>query len=196
MNILLRFLLIICYLWRPAVSFWRPAVSFKSPSYRHDSRTFIMSLTSTAGDDLLLRQANTLTSSGAQLAMDAAEKEARSHGWLVSIAIADNGGTPLLVKRMDGAFAASYQIAVEKARTAAMFEKPTGSLESAVNVKEGESRSALLSAPFVLMRGGLPIEVKGSTLGSIGVSGVAPDQDEAIASAGVTAISRFLSSKL
>ncbi|EJK72644.1 hypothetical protein THAOC_05806 [Thalassiosira oceanica] len=153
-------------------------------------------MSSTVGDEQILRQADALTSCGAQLVMAAAEKEARSHGWLVTIAIADAGGNPLLVKRMDGAFAASFQIAVEKARTAAMFEKKTGALEAMANVKDGESRTALLSAPFVLMCGGLPITSKGSTLGSIGVSGVAPDQDEMIASAGVTAITRILSSKL
>lgn len=152
-------------------------------------------MSSTTGD--VLRQANALTTSGAQLVMDAAETEARSHGWLVTIAIADQGGNPMFVKRLDGAFAASYTIAVEKARTAALFEKKTGALEAAANVKDGESRTALLSAPFVLMCGGLPIKDSGgSTVGSIGVSGVTPDQDEMVANAGVSALTQILSSKL
>jgi len=55
-----------------------------------------------------------------------------------------------LAKRCDGAFLASYEIAVEKARTVALFRRPTGALEDSANVSDGESRTALLSAPFVL----------------------------------------------
>ena len=129
-----------------------------------------------------------LSSSAAQKAMLAAEKEAIANGWKVTIAIADAGGIPLLVKRCDGAFPASYEVATGKAKTAAQFCKNTGQLESAVNVDDGSSRTALLSAPFILMRGGVPIFVNGICVGAVGVSGVKPDEDEQVANAAVNAL--------
>lgn len=75
-----------------------------------------------------------------------------------------------------------------KAKTAAQFCKNTGALEAAANVRDGTSRAALLSAPFVLMRGGVPIFVNESCVGAVGVSGVLPDQDEQVAMAAVNAL--------
>lgn len=108
-------------------------------------------------------------------AMSACKREAQRNSWKVSICISDNSGTPLRVYRNPKAFPASYQICVEKAKTAVMFQKETGILEDG-----SKKRVALLSAPFVLMRGGVPFD-----FGSIGVSGVAPEQDEQIARVGV-----------
>jgi len=129
-----------------------------------------------------------LTTIAAEEALAAAEREASANEWKVTIAISDAGGNPLLVKRCDGAFAASYEIAVGKAKTAAQFCKNTGSLEAAANVRDGTSRAALLSAPFVLMRGGVPIFVNEICVGAVGVSGVLPDQDEQVAMAAVNAL--------
>lgn len=134
-----------------------------------------------------------LTSAAAQTAMEAAEREASDRGWKVTIAVADAGGVPLLAKRCDGAFAASYEIAVGKAKTAAQFCKPTGALEDAANVSDGSSRSALLSAPFVMMRGGVPIFVGETCIGAVGVSGVKPNEDEQVAMAAVSALSSTVS---
>lgn len=84
---------------------------------------------------------------------------------------------------------------MEKAKTAALFCKNTGELEAAVNninkVSDGgtmTSRAALLSTPFCMMRGGVPIMVNGICCGAVGVSGVKPDQDEQVAMAAVNAL--------
>ena len=138
----------------------------------------------------------TLTESAAQLALEAGENEASANNWPVTIAISDAGGVPLLVKRCDGSFPASYEVAVEKARTAAMFRKKTGLLEDTANVTSGSSRTALLSAPFVLMRGGVPIIIDGKCIGSVGVSGVKPDEDELVALAAANALVSMSTSKL
>lgn len=135
----------------------------------------------------------TLTSAAAQAAMDAARQEATANGWKVTIAIADAGGVPLLVDRCDGAFPASYEIAVGKAKTAAQFHKPTGVLEDATNVSDGTSRTALLSAPFILMRGGLPIFANDVCIGAVGVSGVKPNEDEQVATAAANALNAMFS---
>ena len=134
-----------------------------------------------------------LTQAACQKAMDSACQEADNNDWAVTIAIADAGGVPILVKRLDGAFAASYQIACEKARTAAQFKKETGVLEASTNVLDGSSRTALLSAPYVLMRGGVPIFINDQIVGSVGVSGVKPNEDEQVAMAAVKALSSAIS---
>lgn len=120
-----------------------------APTSRGRITTLIMSTS-----EPMLRSTSCLTSSAAQVAIDAACQVASDNGWNVTIAVSDAGGVPLLVKRCDDAFPASYEIAVGKARTAALFRKPTGILEDSANVSGGSSRAALLSAPFVLMRGG------------------------------------------
>ena len=147
-----------------------------------------VSMASANEDPSLFQETMMLKSAAVENAMRAAEHEATSNGWKVTIAICDAGGMPLLVKRLDGAFPASYHIAVGKAKTAAHFCRPTGQLEAATNVSDGSSRTALLSAPYVLMRGGLPVFVGDFCVGSIGVSGVTPDQDEQIASAAASTL--------
>ena len=112
--------------------------------------------------------------------------EATKNGWAVTIVVADAGGVPLHLHRH--AFPASAEIAMGKARTAALFAKETAGLEALANVAEGEARTALLSAPFVLMRGGVPIIIDGQCIGAVGVSGVRADQDEQIARAGVDVV--------
>ena len=136
-----------------------------------------------------------LTTAAVEKAIAAGEIEAEKHGWKVTIAITDTSG-PIMVKRGTGAFPASYNIAVEKARTAVQFQKKTGDLESAANVKDGSSRTALLSAPYVLMRGGVPIFLNNICVGAVGVSGVAPDQDEQVANAALDALNHLMKSKL
>ena len=136
-----------------------------------------------------------LTTAAVEKAIAAGEIEAEKNGWKVTIAITDTSA-PILVKRCAGAFPASYNIAVEKARTAVQFQKKTGDLENAANVADGSSRTALLSAPYVLMRGGVPIFMNNICVGAVGVSGVAPDQDEQVANAAVDALNQLMKSKL
>eukprot|EP00930_Biecheleria_cincta_P064349 TRINITY_DN49919_c0_g1_i1.p1 TRINITY_DN49919_c0_g1~~TRINITY_DN49919_c0_g1_i1.p1 ORF type:complete len:226 (+),score=30.69 TRINITY_DN49919_c0_g1_i1:31-708(+) len=123
----------------------------------------------------------------AAVVMEAAVLEARNHKWPVSIVVADVGGVPLASSRLD-AFPASLEIAMGKARTAAMFRKDTADLEESVNANDSKGRSALLSAPYILMGGCVPIIVDNVCVGSIGVSGVKPEQDAQVAKAGVTAV--------
>ena len=135
-----------------------------------------------------------LTLHGAQKAVSAATAEAQSNGWAVSIAVVDAGGHPLCLHRLDAAAPSSAGIASEKARTAAMFRKPTAVFEAAVNIDADViamsqiARTALLSAPYVLMQGGVPIVLDGECVGAVGVSGVQSPQDEQVALAGVAAL--------
>ena len=120
----------------------------------------------------------------------AAEAMAAQHQATVSLAICDAGGHPLLVVRLDGASPSSTSVAMAKARMAALNGKPTADQEAAIN---GE-RPALLQLASVFkdsavaMGGGLPLLHNGTCIGAVGVSGMTPDLDGAIASAAAAAL--------
>ncbi|WP_447555361.1 heme-binding protein [Vreelandella sp. EE22] len=117
--------------------------------------------------------------------LDAAQKEADSQGWAVTIAVADDGGHLLGLRRLDGAAPFSAEVATQKARSAALGRKETQVFEEMIN----NGRTAFVSAPLQgLLSGGVPITVDGQVVGSVGISGVKPDQDVQVAKAGAAAI--------
>lgn len=115
----------------------------------------------------------------------AAGAEARKNGWPVCIAIVDYHGDLVYFERLDNTQLGSVAVALDKARTAAKFKRSTKLLEDAV----AGGRNALLrlgdASPI---QGGLPIVVGGKFAGAIGVSGVTSQQDEQVASAGLSAL--------
>ncbi|WP_434516632.1 heme-binding protein [Dechloromonas sp. ARDL1] len=128
-----------------------------------------------------------LTLAEAHKAVVAATAEAKANNWNVVIAVVDDAGYPLRVDRLDNAQRPSVDIAIGKARTAALFRRPSAALEDAVN----KGRPALLSAEgYIFMQGGVPIIVNGEVIGAVGVSGVRADQDEQVATAGVKVLGR------
>ena len=117
--------------------------------------------------------------------LDSAQQEADANAWPVTIAIADDGGHLLGLRRLDSAAPFTASVATEKARSAAMGRKETKIFEDMIN----GGRNAFLSAPMKgLLSGGVPVIVDGQVTGSVGISGVAPDQDVQIAKAGVAAV--------
>ena len=114
----------------------------------------------------------------------AAEQEALANRWPVVIAILDDGGHLLYLQRLDNTQFGSIQVAIEKARAAIAFRRPTKVLED--NINQGHLR--YLNLPGALpIEGGLPIVINGQFVGAIGVSGVRSNQDAQIAQAGITA---------
>ncbi len=103
-----------------------------------------------------------------------------------SIAVVDEGGNLLMFERLDETFAASASIAIGKARTAALFKKPTSAFEEAI--KNGRTSMVALGGDlqnFTPLQGGIPLEWQGRIVGAIGVSGAASaQQDEELAMAG------------
>ncbi len=123
---------------------------------------------------------------GARVAAAAAEAKAKSLGSGSAIAVVDQGGNLLYLERLDGTFAAGPNISMGKARTAALFKKPTKFFEDMVN--QGRTTMVALS-DFTPLQGGVPILVDGDVVGAIGVSGAASAaQDEEVAMAGAAAI--------
>lgn len=116
----------------------------------------------------------------------AAEAEAKSNQWIVTIAIVDDGGHLLWLQRLDGAAPISAHIAPAKARTAALGRRESKVYEEMIN----QGRTSFLSVPEVegLLEGGVPVMVEGHCLGAVGVSGVKSNEDAQIAKAGIAAL--------
>ncbi|MGA9028701.1 MAG: heme-binding protein [Steroidobacteraceae bacterium] len=118
-------------------------------------------------------------------ALDAAQTEAHTNGWIVSIAVVDDGAHLLGFLRLTGATPLSAGIALEKARTSALSRRESKFYEEVV--KNG--RHAFLSVPNIIaLEGAVPVTVDEHCVGAIGVSGVKSDQDAQIAAAGRRAI--------
>jgi len=139
---------------------------------------------------LTLPSRKTLTLEAARVVMAACEAEAVRNNWRVVIAVVDDGGHPILLERLDGAQISSVETAVEKARAAVAWKRPTRLLEEAVN----NGRTAFLSITqgMAVLQGGVPVEVDGTILGAVGVSGVKASDDELVALAGLAALKQAL----
>lgn len=116
----------------------------------------------------------------------AAEAEALRNAWPVTIAVCDEGGHLLGLRRLDGAAAISAYIAPEKARCSALGRRESGVYEKLIN----DGRTAFLSAPLLqgMLEGGLPIVADGQVIGAVGVSGVKSTEDAQTTAAGIAAL--------
>jgi len=114
----------------------------------------------------------------------AAEAEATRRGSTVVIVVVDDGGHIIVLERPDDTQVASVEVGIGKARTAAIFRRPSKVFEDQIR----EGRVAALALPGATpLQGGLPITVNGKVIGAIGVSGNTPQEDEDIAQAGAAA---------
>jgi len=111
--------------------------------------------------------------------------ESKKNNWRMAISIVDNHGFPVYFERMEDTQTASIQIALDKAKSAAMFRRPTKAFEEGI----AKGRVALLGLTGAMpIEGGLPIMVDGRVIGGIGVSGANADQDAQAAQAGLNAL--------
>jgi glc operon protein GlcG len=131
-----------------------------------------------------LAEKKILTLAAAEKIALAAELEAKKRNATVVIVVVDDGGYPLIVKRLDDTQVASVDVGIGKARTAAIFRRPSRDFEE--QIKNGRAASLVLPGATPL-QGGLPLIYQGKTIGAIGVSGNTPQEDEDIAKAGVIA---------
>ena len=131
---------------------------------------------------LLTRQE--LGEDAARAVLDAARAKAAGMGVPQCIAVVDRGGRLLAFCRMDGAKFHSVDSALAKAVTAASIKAPTGSAPTEFAVQLGLAAQG----KFTNLKGGLPVVVDGDTVGAIGVGSGKPDEDVAVAEAGVAAL--------
>src|ERR1700677_4787399 len=127
-----------------------------------------------------------LTLEIARKVVAAAELEATRNHLAGVVAVVDDGGWPILIERMDhAAYLASVELAPGKARTAALFKKPSQARQDAIN----HGRVAAVTAGgFIEMQGALPIVVDGEAVGAVGASFDTSEHDVQIAQAGLAAV--------
>jgi glc operon protein GlcG len=135
-----------------------------------------------------LLEKKALSLEAARKMVAAAETEAERNHWRGVVAVVDDGGWIILLERMDhAALTAGVELAAGKARSAALFKKPTQALEEAIN----HGRYAAITARgFIEMQGGLPVVVDGEVIGGIGASFATPEEDEQVAKAGLAALTQ------
>jgi len=122
-----------------------------------------------------------LTLDAARKIAAAAEAEAKKRGATVVIAVVDDGGYLLVLERLDDTQVASVDVGIAKARTAAIFRRPSKVFED--QIKNGRV-AALALVGATPLQGGILIVVDGKVVGAIGVSGNSPQEDEDIAKVG------------
>ncbi len=128
-----------------------------------------------------IRTRKILNPAGADAVMRAAEAHAKEKGYRVVIAIVDPAGNLMLLRRLADTQVASSNVAIDKARTAAIFVRPSRLLEE--QVTKGRIGALTLHGAAALT-GGIPLTVDGEVAGAIGTSGETPDEDEAVSVAG------------
>src|ERR1051326_1117807 len=147
-----------------------------------------LALTASLHADAQVAEKKSLNLDGARRAIAGAMAEARklnAPGGV--IAVVDDGGNLMALARLDGTFAAGANISIGKARTSALFKKPTKFFEDII--KNGRTSMVTLN-DFTPLQGGVPIMVGGQLVGAVGVSGAATAaQDEELAIAGANAFS-------
>lgn len=126
-------------------------------------------------------QRSTLALADARRLLEAARAHAEAIGAAVTIAVVDDGGIPIALERLDGARLHTPDVAIRKARTAAILRAPTATLEAQI-----ADHPAYLAFPDRLpVAGGVPVLHEGRVAGAIGCSGGSSAEDEAICRAAV-----------
>jgi glc operon protein GlcG len=144
----------------------------------------LLSYTANAGAQLINKKV--LTLEAADRIAAAAEAEAKKRNATVVIVVVDDGGYPLVLKRLNDTQVASVEVGIGKARTAAIFRRPSREFEE--QIRNGRVASLVLPGATPL-QGGIPLVADGRVVGAIGVSGNTPQEDEDIAMAGARAFS-------
>ena len=131
---------------------------------------------------------------GSAIALESAKKvaapaldEARRNNWAMAVAVVDGAGDLVYFEKMDATQAGSVTVAVEKARSAARFKRPTKAFQDML-ASGGEGVRVLGIQGAVPVEGGVPIVADGKIVGAIGVSGGTSAQDGQCARAGAEAI--------
>src|SRR4051794_35417377 len=124
-----------------------------------------------------MRTKRIIDTAGADAIVRAAEEFARERGYRVVIAVVDASGELLQLGRTEDAQVASSRVAVDKARTAAIFVRPSRELEQ--QVTDGRLGALALHGARALT-GGIPLKVGDEVVGAVGTSGETPDEDESV----------------
>ena len=122
-----------------------------------------------------------------KLVLAAAEAEAIKQGWTVCIAVVDTAGDLVGFIKRDDTQSASVLVAQDKARTAALYKRPSKAFQDMV-AGGGLGLRVMTMRNVIAAEGGVPLVVDGKIIGAVGVSGVNSDQDGIVATAGAAAL--------
>jgi glc operon protein GlcG len=129
----------------------------------------------------------TVTLEQTKKVLAAAEAEAIKQGWNVAIAVVDTAGNLVGFIKRDDTQTASVMVAQDKARTAALYKRPSKAFQDMV-AGGGLGLRVMTMRDVVAAEGGLPLIVGGKVIGAVGVSGVNSDQDGIVAAAGAATL--------
>jgi uncharacterized protein GlcG (DUF336 family) len=128
-----------------------------------------------------------VSTESAKIAAAASIAEAQKNNWKEAIAVVDTGGYLVYFEKMQDTPTGSVELAIEKARTAALFRRPTKVFEDGV-AAGGEGLRLLRLTGAIPIDGGVPIIVDGKVIGAVGASGGTGAQDGQVAKAGAGAV--------
>jgi len=123
----------------------------------------------------------------AKKAAAAALAETRKNGWLMAVAVVEPNGALVYYEKMDNTQLGSAEVAIDKARSAALYKRPTKAFQDAL-AGGGAGLRVLGLKGAEPVEGGLPIIVEGKLIGAIGLSGDLSEHDGQCAAAGVGAL--------
>jgi uncharacterized protein GlcG (DUF336 family) len=131
---------------------------------------------------------------GAPISVDDAKKaaapaiaEAKQNHWTIAVAVVDPSGTLVYYEKMDNTQTGSADVAIDKARSAARFKRPTKAFQDAL-AAGGEGLRVLALQGAVPVEGGFPIVMDGKIVGAIGASGATSAQDAQCSKAGADSL--------
>ena len=124
-----------------------------------------------------------ITLDNAKKATTPALAEAAKNNWTIAVAIVDPAGNLVYYEKMDNTQLGSANVAIEKARTAALFKRPTKAFQDTL-AAGGDGLRILSLKGVVAIEGGIPLVMDGKIVGAIGVSGATSAQDAQCAKAG------------
>jgi glc operon protein GlcG len=129
-----------------------------------------------------------ITNDQAREAAAAALAEAKKNNWRMAVAVVDPGGFLVYFEKLDGTQNASIPLAQAKARTSALFRRPSKAFADQFTAGNTGFMSFPNEARPIASEGGIPIVVNGKLIGAIGASGGTGQQDGMVATAGATAV--------
>jgi glc operon protein GlcG len=113
--------------------------------------------------------------------------EAEKNHWNMAVAIVDPGGNLVYYEKMDNTQLGSAVVAIDKAKSAATFKRPTKAFQDAL-AAGGDGLRILRIQGAVAVEGGIPLVSDGKIVGAIGVSGATSAQDAQCAKAGADSL--------
>ena len=128
-----------------------------------------------------------ITIEAAKKVAAAALAEAGRNNWTMAVAVVDIAGDLVYFERMDATQVGSVMVAIDKARSAARFKRPTKAFQDTL-AAGGDGLRVLGLRGAVPVEGGLPIIIDGQIVGGIGVSGGTSSQDGQCGKAGAAAV--------